>query len=158
MNEKQELFWIKFKENNPKFKNVTFGSAWSFGDSKEMANELAELVLKGEKTATASAFVQYESNNEPLPEVNKEVFDILLDGEENPIAILENIRVYVTTFDKVTDEHAHKEGEGDKSLAYWKKVHYDFWTNIFELENIKNVDIEKMKVVCEEFRVVWNEK
>lgn len=158
MNEKQEAFWIKFKENNPELKNITFGSAWCFGDSTEMANELAKLVLKGDKTATASAFVQYKANNEPLPKVNKEVFDILLDGEENPIAILENIKVYVTTFDKVTDEHAYKEGEGDKSLTYWKKVHYDFWAQIFDFENIKNVDIEKMKVVCEEFRVVWNDK
>lgn len=157
MNEKQERFWIKFKEDNPNFRNVTFGSAWSFGDSKEMANELADLVLQGKKTATASDFVQYEKNNESLPEANKEVFDILLNGEEEPVAILETTKVYVTTFNEISDEHAYKEGEGNRSLDYWKKVHFEFWTNIFDLKNIKNVDIEKMKVVCKEFKVIWKE-
>lgn len=154
MNDKQEDFWLKFKTNSPKYKNINFGSAWSFGDSEEMADELADLVISGEKTATASAFIQYEKNKEPIPKADNKIFDILLDGKGNPVAIIENTKVYITTFDKVTKEHAYKEGEGDKSLEYWKKVHLEFWTNIFKLENI-DVDIEKMKVVCEEFKVVY---
>lgn len=77
MNEKQEIFWENFKESNSKFKNALFGSAWSFGDSKVEANELAELVLKGKKTATTSAFIQYKKHNEKLPKVSTEIFDIL---------------------------------------------------------------------------------
>ena len=122
-----------------------------------MANELTKLVLQGEKTATASAFVQYEKNNEALPEVNKGVFDILLDGEQEPVAILEYTKVYITIFDNISHEHAYKEGEGDKTLDYWKKAHFKFWTDIFDSQNIRNVDIEKMKIVCEEFRVVWKD-
>lgn len=80
---------------------------------------------------------------------------IFCNGEEEPIAILENKKVYITTFDQVSAEHAYKEGEGDRSLDYWKKVHFEFWTTIFKLENITNIDIEKMKVVCEEFQVIW---
>ena len=38
--------------------------AWAFGADADM---LAELVVKGEKTATASAYVWYEIENESLP-------------------------------------------------------------------------------------------
>lgn len=155
MNEEQEKFWIDFKQENPIFKNITFGAAWSFGNTKELADELAVLVLIGRKTATASAFIQYEKHKKPLPKVNPRVFDILLNGEQKPVAILQNTTVYVTTFDAVSEDHAYKEGEGDKSLNYWKKVHLDFWKKSLKMDNLNNIDIEKMKVVCEEFKVIW---
>ena len=34
-------------------------------------------------------------------------------------------------FDEVSKEHAYKEGEGDRSLAYWRDVHEDFFAEEF---------------------------
>ena len=42
--------------------------AWAFCGGGPFADELAALVLAGTKTATASAFVAYEAEGEPLPE------------------------------------------------------------------------------------------
>lgn len=155
MEENLQLFWHQFKVARPEYKSVTVGSAWSFGDSKEMADQLAKLVLSGEKTATASAKVEYEVNNEPLPEVEANRVDIVLDGSNQPVAIIRNTHVYLIPFNEVTASHAYKEGEGDKSLDYWRKEHREFWTRSFKEQAIFGVDIDTMDVVCEEFEVLW---
>lgn len=77
---------------------------------------------------------------------------IILDSGDNAICIIRTSKVYITTFDSVTEEHAYKEGEGDRSLSYWRKVHREFFTN--ELKEINRQFDEKMELVCEEFEVV----
>ena len=52
-------------------------------------------------------------------------------------------------FSLTRTEYAYKEGEGDKSLEYWKKVHKDFF--IKEAEGNFN---ESMEVLCEEFELL----
>lgn len=155
MNQKEQTFWQRFLDNSGQ-KDLVFGESWSFGDSPKMADELAQLVLQGKKTATASAKIEYEWENEALPKANDR-YDILLDGSGNPVAILMTTKVYVTTFCEVTTEHAYKEGEGDLSLEYWQQAHNDFWTNLFNNVYNKSVDIENMEVVCEEFKVIYKE-
>ena len=117
---------------------------WSFGDK---ADELTALVKNGIKTATCSALVFYELENEPLPQVGN--LSIILDSNNNAVCIIKTSKVYVTTFDSVTKEHAYKEGEGDRSLKYWQKVHKEFFTK--ELAQINQKFDKKMKLVCEEF-------
>lgn len=123
-------------------------SAWSFGDD---ADQLAELVKDGTKTATCSLFCFYELEEEPLPEVGE--YSVILDSNEEAVCIIQTTKVYITTFDEVGEEHAFKEGEGDRTLAHWKKVHHDFFTE--ELETIGKTLDGKTKLVCEEFKVVY---
>lgn len=56
------------------------------------------------------------------------------------------------SFEQVTKEHAYKEGEGDRTLDYWRKVHQAFFTE--ELRQVNMQFQEDMKVVCEEFKVL----
>ena len=44
--------------------------SWYFCNNKKYANELAGLVKKGKKKATASLHYLYEIENEPIPEVD----------------------------------------------------------------------------------------
>ncbi|MBQ2101159.1 MAG: ASCH domain-containing protein [Lachnospiraceae bacterium] len=122
--------------------------AWSFGDD---ADELAELVKNGVKTATCSAYGFYELEGEELPQIGE--CSVILDGQDEAVCIIKTTKVYVTAYDEVTEEHAFREGEGDRSLEYWRKVHKEFFTE--ELQEIGQEFDEKMKVVCEEFEVVW---
>ena len=87
---------------------------------------LADLVLKGEKTATASAYDLYAIEDEPLP--REGTFDIILDSQDRAVCIVEITKVSVQPFHQVSADHAYKEGEGDKSLAYWRQVHEDCFT------------------------------
>ena len=122
--------------------------AWSFGDD---ANKLARLVKAGIKTATCSAYCFYEMEEEDLPEAGS--YNIILDSDDQAVCITRTTKVYVTPFSQVTADHAFKEGEGDRSLEYWRDVHKSFFT-----EEMKEVNLpfdEEMKLVCEEFEVVY---
>ena len=66
--------------------------------------------------------------------------------------IIKTTKVYVVSFNEVSKEHAYKEGEGDKSLDYWKRVHEDFFGKCLNEVGLKFTP--DMKIVCEEFVVV----
>jgi uncharacterized protein YhfF len=122
--------------------------AWSFGEAPD---KLADLVLQGIKTATCSAYDLYLINNEPLPQTGD--YSVILNSNEEAVCIIKTLKVYVTEFNQVSEEHAFKEGEGDRSLDYWRKVHESFLTN--ELASVNRLFNENTKVVCEEFEVVY---
>ncbi len=123
-------------------------TAWAFGAEADL---LAHLTATGEKNATSSAYQLYETENEPLPKAGD--YSVILDAQNNAVCVIQMQRVYVTAFHDVSAEHAFKEGEGDKSLAYWRKVHKEFFTACLEEAHLKFSD--DMKVVCEEFKVVY---
>ena len=122
--------------------------AWPFGEAPD---KLAELVVQGVKTATCSAYDLYQINNEPLPKTGD--YSIILNSNNEAVCIIKTLKVYITEFQKVSAEHAFKEGEGDRSLEYWRKVHVNFLTN--ELASVNLPFDESTKVVCEEFEVVY---
>ena len=122
--------------------------AWAFGDD---ADALAALVLQGKKTATSSAYALYAAEGEPLPQAG--AYSVVLDGQENAVCIIQTMRVYVVPFDQVNAEHARREGEGDLSLAYWRKVHQAFFSS--EMAAIGQAFDPSMPVVCEEFVKVY---
>lgn len=123
-------------------------SAWAFGDAPDV---LADLVLRGIKTGTASTYALYELENEPLPAVGD--YGVVLDSRREAKCIVRTTKVYVTPFDEVSADHARKEGEGDRSLAYWRAVHEAFFRR--ELAEAGLAFDPKMKVVCEEFELVY---
>ena len=143
-----EELWKKFTESQ--HPEVSEYDAWAFGDDADL---LADLVLRGEKTATASAYVFYELEGEPLPKA--EEYSVVLDSEENAVCIIQTKKVSVLPFSAVTAEHAYKEGEGDKSLSYWREVHERFFRE--ELEEVGLAFTPDLLVVCEEFDLVYKE-
>lgn len=122
--------------------------AWSFGEAPD---KLANLVLQGIKTATCSAYDLYLIDNDPLPQTGD--FNVILDSNDEAVCIIKTLKVYITEFNQVSEEHAFKEGEGDRSLSYWRKVHVSFLAD--ELASVNKTFDENTKVVCEEFEVVY---
>ncbi|MGH2269750.1 ASCH domain-containing protein [Streptococcus uberis] len=145
-NSKVEEYWQKFKSE--KNINNNHYDAWQFGFDADL---LGGLVVEGKKTATASAHVFYGIEQEDLPKVDD--YNIILDSQDNPLCITKTTKVNVIPFNQVSSEHAYKEGEGDRSLDYWREVHKTFFTN--ELKKINQDFQEDMEVVCEEFEVVY---
>ncbi|WP_066640483.1 ASCH domain-containing protein [Serinicoccus hydrothermalis] len=121
--------------------------AWSFGgeDDPQTADRLLGLVLAGRKTATASAYRDYEADaraRQALDEAPAEgdtltrtgvdldlalpepgLLSILLDGSGHPRALIRITDVEVCRFADVTAEHARLEGEGNGTLADWRAIH-----------------------------------
>lgn len=122
--------------------------AWAFGVDAEL---LAHLVVIGEKTATASAYPLYALEGEPLPAEGD--YSVILDAGGNAVCVIQTQRVTVVPFNEVTAAHAYQEGEGDRSLAYWREVHEAFFTEC--LREVGQSFTPDMKVVCEEFLVVY---
>ncbi|MGT2833627.1 ASCH domain-containing protein [Streptococcus halotolerans] len=141
--------WQKYQQMNPSIGDEM--DAWAFGAEPDL---LANLVLEGTKTATASAFDLYEVDNEPLPEAG--TYDIILDSQDEAVCVIEVTKVSVLPFKDVSKEHAFKEGEGDKSLAYWRKVHEALFSEWLAEANL--AFNENSKIVLEEFKVVYPKK
>lgn len=125
--------------------------AWAFGATPEDANELLTLVLEGTKTATASALWDMEAEGEPVPQVGEA--SVILDGHGEPRAVIITTAVEIVPFAEVSAEHAHAEGEGDRSLAAWREIHERFWRRYSQSPRGFAFD---MPVVCERFRVVFS--
>lgn len=122
--------------------------AWAFGVD---ADQLARLVVTGEKTATASAYPLYAVDGDPLPEEGE--YSIILDSTDNAVCIIRTEKVTVLPFNEVSADHAYKEGEGNKSLDYWREVHRKIFTEWMSEAGLKFT--VNMPVVCEEFTIVY---
>ena len=120
--------------------------AWAFGAD---ADELSHLVLNGLKTATSSLLRLYEQEGCDLPREGQ--YSVVLDSAEKAVCIIRTTKVYTLPFMQVTADHAWKEGEGDRSLAYWRRVHAEF----FSTELGDQAFDPSMDVVCEEFLRVY---
>lgn len=141
--------WSEYNKINTNAKSY---EAWAFGgNTPEMPDFLADLVLKGIKTATASAYPCYIVENVPLPPVGG--YNLILNTKGEAVCITETIKVYTTPFNQVREEHAWKEGEFDRTLTSWKQCHSEFFSK--ELKDIRQEFTEDMFVVCEEFKVVY---
>ncbi len=122
-----------------------------FGDSPELANELGQLIFSGIKTATCSALWEWQAEDEPLPTVG--TYTIVLDGEGEPLCIIQTTEVTIRAFDAVDAQFAYDEGEGDRTLEYWRREHWRYFSRV--LPNIGKMPTPAMPLVCERFQVVF---
>jgi uncharacterized protein YhfF len=148
-----EAYWSTYLETLPADSPVReeryVAEAW--GDSPELADELGALIVAGTKTATCSALWEYEAEDEPLPSVGLKT--IVLDGTGDPLCIVETTEVEIEPYDEVDAQFAFEEGEGDRSLEYWRDAHWHFFSRT--LPGIGKEPIVDMPLVCERFRVVY---
>ncbi|MDH5508041.1 MAG: ASCH domain-containing protein [Anaerolineae bacterium] len=126
-------------------------TAEKFGDGPAMADELGALIVQGIKTATCSALWEWQAEGEDPPQAGLKT--IVLDGAGLPLCIIETSQVTVQAYDQVDAQFAHDEGEGDRSLAHWRRVHWDFFGRA--LAQIGKQPREDMPLVCERFRVIY---
>ncbi len=122
--------------------------AWAFSD---VPDKLAKLVMDGIKTATCSSYDVCLAQGEAIPKVGD--YSIILDSGGDAVCIVQTVKVTVLPFREVGAQQAYKEGEGDRSLAYWRQVHEEFLRK--ELASVGKDFDEYALVICEEFRVVY---
>ncbi|GLB47527.1 RNA-binding protein [Philodulcilactobacillus myokoensis] len=128
--------------------NTKLTSTYAFGVD---ADYLAQLVLNGIKTATTSAYDLYEKD-EHLPIQGE--YDVVTDDHGNPVCVTYTEKVNICTYNQVPAKHAYLEGEGDRTMKYWRKVHNDFFTNEYHRMG-KTFNPEISKMVLENFYVVY---
>lgn len=144
-------FWGEFAKATGGADEERFYEAFFFGDGEQMANELAELVLRGTKRATAGSLWSYEEEKQPLPQPGN--LSIVTNWSGHPLCVIEIQSVEVVPFHEVTAEFAATEGEGDGSLSFWQQAHREFFSR--DCAKLGKQFSESMPVVCEQFAVIY---
>lgn len=125
--------------------------AEAFGDGPALADELGALIVSGVKTATCSALWEWEAEGSPITQLG--LLTIVLSGAGAPLCIIETVEVTIMAYSAVDAAFAHAEGEGDRSLQYWRAAHWRYFSRT--LQRIGRVPTEAMPLVCERFRLVY---
>lgn len=148
-----KTFWNNFLKINSNIEMKGPPVSFYFCDNEKDANECAELVERGIKQATATSLWWYEKNSEPLPKVGDKY--IVTDWKGNPKALIETTKIEPTPYNRITLKFAETEGEGDKSLQYWKRVHQEYYTR--EMKPYNEKFNENMIIICEYFKTIYTE-
>ncbi len=114
--------------------------SFAFGDGPALADELLDLVIAGIKTATCS------TEDEPNISTPGEQW-VVRDGRGDPRCVIETTEVTYRRFGDVDATFAYEEGEGDRSLDYWREAHRTYFGRQGKFR-------EDMMLMCERFRLV----
>lgn len=127
--------------------------AWAFCGGGPAGDELAALVLKGIKFGTASALDDYiyEDDLDELPKVG-DYSVILLDNDE-AVCVIRDYDVYTRPFGEVSHFHGYSEGEDDRTLDAWRRIHTEAFGP--DLKEIGYPLTNDSKIVCEKFTVEY---
>jgi len=123
----------------------------SFGDSADVQNRLVELVVVGTKRATAALLRSYRDEGQQIPQAG-DLF-VVVDGAGVGRCLCRTVRVEIKPFKDVDADFAADEGEGDRTLGYWRAVHRAF----FEREGLREgfTFTEELAVVLERFELLY---
>ncbi|MBE5187359.1 ASCH domain-containing protein [Vibrio parahaemolyticus] len=115
------------------------------------ANVCAELVRIGQKTASCSMELWYREHGEPMPEVGH--LQVVTNWDDEPVCVIQMTDVSTCRYDEVTAEFAYAEGEGDRTLNWWRDAHAAFFKA--ECDEL-NIDWHEQRLlVLERFKVVY---
>lgn len=153
MEERSQIYLNEYLSSLPSetAKKYTSFSADYFCGDEYNANVCADLILRGEKRASCSLEYWYSHEGEPMPEVGH--LQVVTNWDGKPICIIELTSVSKCKYSDVTAEFATEEGEGDKSLNWWRKAHWKFFS--LECKELGIKPTEDMLLVLERFKVVY---
>ena len=146
--------WGDYLDSHLEYAFVEDPNVTHFCDNEKDANTCLKLVLKGVKKATSHSLLGLQFRKEKLPKIGD--FTIITDWDGNAKCIVRTTAVQLKPFYSIRESYAKIEGEGDKSLKYWKKTHWDYYTR--ELAPFGRVPRDSMIIVCEVFEKVFEQK
>lgn len=112
----------------------------------DVATQLALLVRDGTKRATASVLADWEEEESPpIPGAHS----VVLDGGGNAVCIIRTTSVETRPFGAVDEAFAFDEGEGDRTLAWWRQAHISYFAAIGTTVTDDTI------MVLERFELVW---
>lgn len=121
-----------------------------YAGGRKNTDALIRLYRAGKKTAGSGLVKDYETAGDPLPKPGN--FWILLDSAGRPQFLLRTLRTEINLFGRIPKSVAMAEGEGDRSVVYWKKVHGRFFSPFLKDWGVD--DIAKAEVITEHFEIV----
>ena len=102
--------------------------AIEFGTPGAMRQKLVDLVVNGNKRATAGQLAEYEAEHEPLEHVGERL--AIVDDDGRHVATVSVTKVVVSRFADVPDDFALAEAEGDLNAADFRESHMMYWSSV----------------------------
>lgn len=150
-NDSAKNLWKDFLSKHTEFDYEKIPESGYFGDNEKDANTFVKLVSKKIKRATSHSLLGLQLREKAMPKIG-DLF-IVTDWNGKSESIIRTTSVKFMPYFSVHSEHARIEGEGDQSLEYWKKTHWDYY--IRELEPFNRVPRESMIIVFEQFELIY---
>jgi uncharacterized protein YhfF len=123
----------------------------SYAGNPAISDELIDLYISGKKTAGSSLVEDYQTAGDPLPKVGD--YWIALGGGGNPRIILKIVSTETHKFKDVPERIARAEGEGDRSLEYWRRVHTQAYSPYLASWGVH--DLSESHVITQFFELVY---
>ncbi len=99
-----------------------------FGTPGAMRDHLNDLIINGNKRATAGLLEEYIDDGEEIEFVGERL--VILDNDQKQIGIIKVTRVEVLEFKDVPTDFALAEAEGDLSGDDFRQSHSKFWNSV----------------------------
>jgi uncharacterized protein YhfF len=149
-----ERYWQQYLDSLPigSLRPTAYWGSFYFGNTPEQAGKIVELVLNGTKTATGSLLWGYQAEGKRLPQSGD--VSIVTDGRD-PVCIIETVDVRIVPYDQVGEDLAYEGGEGDRSLASWRRIYWEYI--LAECRRINRAPDRSVPLVMERFRVVYRD-
>lgn len=142
--------WREFCGLHPEVDAAEPFQVWYFGDGPELADQLCDLVLSRIKTATASLVWEADADPATAPVIGG--YSVVTNFTGEPRCVIRTTEIRMIPFDEVPADFAFDEGEGDRSLEYWRRAHWDYFAK--RCRELGKVPDPKMLVICERFEIL----
>ena len=117
-----EACWAGYLRTLPRGASAPSGyveaSAFGAEGEAELADELADLVERGIKTATSTLLRYYREGNHPIERAGD--YCVVLGSTGQPRCVIEMTEVRAVPFGAVDEAFAADYGEGERTLAWWQ--------------------------------------
>jgi uncharacterized protein YhfF/N-acetylglutamate synthase-like GNAT family acetyltransferase len=130
---------------------------WGFASPGPLREKLTSLAFGGGKVVTSDLLVNYELAGEPIEQPGD--ISVLLDSNEQPLAMIEDVRSTVIRLADMIDQDAIDEGEGYADAAAFRTSHEDFWNG--DIDELRDglgdpgfTITDDTPIVVERFRIV----
>ena len=123
---KIETFWQDYLStlSEADRKNAPAYLVDDFADTPEAATKVGKLVRDGIKTTSSSLVWGLEHEGVPFPKVGE--ISVVVDGNGNPLCVIEMTEVEIRPFNTVDERFAFEYGEGERTLVSWLSDNWDF--------------------------------
>jgi uncharacterized protein YhfF len=148
---RQRDFWQAACRAAPDLSPTADHQVWHFGDSERLARDLADLVLRGPKRATAGLLWDAELDPTMMPVQGG--YSLVTDLAGAPLLVIRTTQVEIRPYDKVDADFAAAEGEGDGSLDCWRAAHWSYFSR--RCEALGRAPSNDMPVILERFALIY---
>ena len=121
-----------------------------FGRTERTADLLLDLIRNGEKTVTFTSPWIYDGDPNATPVIGG--YTVVTDFAGRPSLVLKTTEVYTKPFQAISEQDSQYEGPGARPLEAWRRIHWDFFTDV--LAPSGRSPAEDMPVTVERFEVV----